>query len=187
MAWHGRRALGRPHACSRPVAPAPAAWQWRLAQAAGYWLAAGSSAALVPPPVRRLCCLCGTSITPNPTNMCVNCIRTQVDITEGIQKQVTVLWCKSCGRYLQPPKHWLKADLGGWRAAPLLSRPARRWPRAARSLPASAALLSPAPSSLCLVLPTESKELLTYCIKRVRGLSKVKLVDAAFVWTEPHR
>lgn len=90
-----------------------------------------------------LCCLCGTSITPNPTNMCVNCIRTQVDITEGIQKQVTVLWCKSCGRYLQPPKHWLKADL-------------------------------------------ESKELLTYCIKRVRGLSKVKLVDAAFVWTEPH-
>lgn len=34
--------------------------------------------------------------------------------------------------------------------------------------------------------PPESKELLTYCIKRVRGLSKVKLVDAAFVWTEPH-
>ncbi|PSC72831.1 60S ribosomal export NMD3-like [Micractinium conductrix] len=90
-----------------------------------------------------LCCLCGTSITPNPTNMCVNCIRTQVDITEGIQKQVTILWCKSCGRYLQPPKHWLKAEL-------------------------------------------ESKELLTFCIKRVKGLSKVKLVDAAFIWTEPH-
>lgn len=48
--------------------------------------------------------------------MCVNCIRTQVDITEGVQKQVTVLWCKNCGRYLQPPKHWLKADPGalGW-------------------------------------------------------------------------
>ncbi|KAL4447194.1 hypothetical protein ABPG77_007227 [Micractinium sp. CCAP 211/92] len=90
-----------------------------------------------------LCCLCGISIAPNPTNMCVNCIRTQVDITEGIQKQVTILWCKSCGRYLQPPKHWLKADL-------------------------------------------ESKELLTYCIKRVKGLQKVKLVDAAFIWTEPH-
>jgi nonsense-mediated mRNA decay protein 3 len=44
--------------------------------------------------------------------MCVNCIRTQVDITEGIQKQITLLWCKSCGRYLQPPKHWLKAELG---------------------------------------------------------------------------
>lgn len=75
--------------------------------------------------------------------MCVNCIRTQVDITEGIQKSVTILWCKSCGRYLQPPKHWLQAEL-------------------------------------------ESKELLTFCIKRIRGLNKVKLVDAGFIWTEPH-
>jgi nonsense-mediated mRNA decay protein 3 len=63
--------------------------------------------------------------------MCVNCIRSQVDITEGIQKQCTVLWCKDCGRYLQPPKHWLKAEL-------------------------------------------ESKELLTFCIKKIRGLAKVR-------------
>ncbi|EFJ40518.1 hypothetical protein VOLCADRAFT_69446, partial [Volvox carteri f. nagariensis] len=90
-----------------------------------------------------LCCLCGTSILPNPSNMCVNCIRSQVDITEGIQKQVTVLWCKECGRYLQPPKHWVSAEL-------------------------------------------ESKELLTFCIKKIKGLQKVKLVDAGFVWTEPH-
>ncbi len=62
--------------------------------------------------------------------MCVNCIRSQVDITEGIQKQVTVLWCKECGRYLQPPKHWLRAEL-------------------------------------------ESKELLTFCIKKIKGLNKV--------------
>eukprot|EP00200_Dunaliella_tertiolecta_P001812 CAMPEP_0202349826 /NCGR_PEP_ID=MMETSP1126-20121109/7151_1 /ASSEMBLY_ACC=CAM_ASM_000457 /TAXON_ID=3047 /ORGANISM="Dunaliella tertiolecta, Strain CCMP1320" /LENGTH=526 /DNA_ID=CAMNT_0048941691 /DNA_START=210 /DNA_END=1790 /DNA_ORIENTATION=+ len=75
--------------------------------------------------------------------MCVNCIRSQVDITEGVQKQVTVLWCKDCGRYLQPPKHWMKAEL-------------------------------------------ESKELLTFCIKKIRGLQKVKLVDAGFIWTEPH-
>lgn len=64
--------------------------------------------------------------------MCVNCIRSQVDITEGIQKQVTVLWCKDCNRYLQPPKHWMKAEL-------------------------------------------ESKELLTFCIKKIRGLTKVCL------------
>ncbi len=52
------------------------------------------NAAPSPPrrPARRLCCLCGTAIAPNPTNMCVNCIRTQVDITEGIQKQVRVTW-----------------------------------------------------------------------------------------------
>ncbi len=61
--------------------------------------------------------------------MCVNCIRSQVDITEGIQKQVTILWCKECGRYLQPPKHWLRAEL-------------------------------------------ESKELLTFCIKKIKGLNK---------------
>uniref|UniRef100_A0A383VQ78 60S ribosomal export protein NMD3 n=1 Tax=Tetradesmus obliquus TaxID=3088 RepID=A0A383VQ78_TETOB len=90
-----------------------------------------------------LCCLCGTNIMPNPANMCVNCIRSQVDITEGIQKQVTILWCKECGRYLQPPKHWVRAE-------------------------------------------PESKELLTFCTKRIRGLQKVKLVDAGFIWTEPH-
>jgi nonsense-mediated mRNA decay protein 3 len=90
-----------------------------------------------------LCCLCGISIPPNPSNMCVNCIRNQVDITEGIQKQVTILWCKMCGRYLQPPKHWLLAE-------------------------------------------QESKELLTFCIKRIRGMQKVKLIDAGFIWTEPH-
>lgn len=67
----------------------------------------------------------------------------QVDITEGIQKQCSILWCKECNRYLSPPKHWVAAEL-------------------------------------------ESKELLTYCIKRVRGLQKVRLVDAGFIWTEPH-
>ena len=35
----------------------------------------------------------------------------QVDITEGVQKQCTVLYCKECQRYLQPPKHWIRADL----------------------------------------------------------------------------
>ena len=70
------------------------------------------------------------SIAPNPSNMCVACIRSQVDISAGLQKQVTLLWCKECGRYLQPPKHWVAA-------AP------------------------------------ESKELLTFCIKRLKGLQKV--------------
>eukprot|EP00242_Pyramimonas_sp_CCMP2087_P000128 CAMPEP_0198196994 /NCGR_PEP_ID=MMETSP1445-20131203/593_1 /TAXON_ID=36898 /ORGANISM="Pyramimonas sp., Strain CCMP2087" /LENGTH=498 /DNA_ID=CAMNT_0043866123 /DNA_START=578 /DNA_END=2074 /DNA_ORIENTATION=- len=75
--------------------------------------------------------------------MCVNCIRGQVDITEGIQKEVTILWCKECNKYLIPPKAWVRAEL-------------------------------------------ESKELLTFCIKKLKGLNKVKLVDAGFIWTEPH-
>lgn len=41
--------------------------------------------------LRRLCCLCGLSIQPNPSNMCVNCLRSQVDITEGVQKSVSSL------------------------------------------------------------------------------------------------
>jgi len=32
----------------------------------------------------------------------------------------------------------------------------------------------------------ESKELLTICLKKLKGLSKVRLVDAGFIWTEPH-
>ncbi|GAB0498060.1 hypothetical protein MMPV_009400 [Pyropia vietnamensis] len=89
------------------------------------------------------CCLCGTSIEPNPSNMCVNCLRAQVDITEGIPKELSIYYCRNCGRYLQPPRAWIAAEL-------------------------------------------ESPELLTVCLKRLKGLSRVKLVDAGFRWTEPH-
>lgn len=89
------------------------------------------------------CCLCGTAIAPNPSSMCVACLRAQVDITEGIPKELALYYCRACGRYLQPPKAWVAAEL-------------------------------------------ESAELLTLCIKRLKGLSRVKLVDAGFRWTEPH-
>ena len=46
-----------------------------------------------------LCCTCGVPIPPNPANMCVACLRTQVDISEGIPKQVTVHFCKQCERF----------------------------------------------------------------------------------------
>ena len=59
-----------------------------------------------------------------------------MDITAGLQKQVTLLWCKECGRYLQPPKHWVTAS-------------------------------------------PESKELLTFCIKRLKGLQKVPNRDGS--------
>lgn len=90
-----------------------------------------------------LCCQCGTSILPNPANMCVGCIRTKVDITEGIPKQLVLYFCSSCERYLQPPQHWIQCNL-------------------------------------------ESKELLALCLKKLKGLNRVHLVDASFVWTEPH-
>uniref|UniRef100_A0A8C7YA12 60S ribosomal export protein NMD3 n=1 Tax=Oryzias sinensis TaxID=183150 RepID=A0A8C7YA12_9TELE len=58
-----------------------------------------------------LCCTCGVPIPPNPANMCVACLRTQVDISEGIPKQVTVHFCKQCERYLQPPGTWMQCAL----------------------------------------------------------------------------
>lgn len=101
----------------------------------------------LPPATQKLplvlCCLCGTTISPNPSNMCVNCIRGQVDITENIPKTASIYYCRNCARYLHPPKHWVAAEL-------------------------------------------ESKELLTLCLKRLKGLNKLKLVDAGFRWTEPH-
>lgn len=90
-----------------------------------------------------LCCQCGAATSPNPSNMCVACLRTQVDITEGIPKQVHLNFCKSCERYLQPPNTWVSCAL-------------------------------------------ESRELLSLCLKKLKGLSKVRLIDAGFVWTEPH-
>ena len=32
----------------------------------------------------------------------------------------------------------------------------------------------------------ESRELMALCLKKLKNLSKVKLIDANFVWTEPH-
>ncbi|KAL4647647.1 60S ribosomal export protein NMD3 isoform X1 [Arapaima gigas] len=91
-----------------------------------------------------LCCTCGILIAPNPANMCVSCLRTQVDITEGIPKQVSVHFCKQCERYLQPPGTWVQCAL-------------------------------------------ESRELLALCLKKLKSsMSKVRLIDAGFLWTEPH-
>ena len=91
---------------------------------------------------RILCPLCGTQIDANPSNMCINCLKSEVDITEGISKQLIILWCRTCGRYQKPP--WIVAAL-------------------------------------------ESRELLSLCLKKIRGMSKdVKLVDADFIYTEPH-
>ncbi|MBA0733200.1 hypothetical protein Gogos_017236 [Gossypium gossypioides] len=65
-----------------------------------------------------LCFKCGILMAPNPANMCVTCLRSEVDITEA---------------------------------------------------------------------QLESKELLTYCVKRLEtDLKKVRLVNAEFIWTEPH-
>ncbi|KAI1307261.1 60S ribosomal export protein NMD3 [Halotydeus destructor] len=90
-----------------------------------------------------LCCQCGSLIDPNPANMCVGCLRSHVDITENIPKQVMLYFCKGCERYQQAQGQWV-------------------------------------------VVALESRELLTLCLKKLKGLNQVHLIDAQFVWTEPH-
>ncbi|GJJ14763.1 hypothetical protein Clacol_009031 [Clathrus columnatus] len=92
---------------------------------------------------RVLCADCGVVIEPNSANLCINCLRNSVDITEGIPKQSSVSYCRNCDRFLSPPTQWTLA-------AP------------------------------------ESRELLAICLKKLKGLNKVRLVDAGFIWTEPH-
>ena len=73
--------------------------------------------------------------------MCVNCLRQNVDITEGINRSMIIHSCRSCGRFLCPP--WQNVAL-------------------------------------------ESKELLAACMRKIPGLSKLRVVDAVWIWTEPH-
>ncbi|KAK9467377.1 NMD3 family-domain-containing protein [Lipomyces arxii] len=91
-----------------------------------------------------LCCNCGVPIDgTSGLSMCYDCIKLSVDITEGIQRESTLNFCRNCERFLRPPNQWTVAQL-------------------------------------------ESRELLALCLKRLKGLSKVRLIDASFIWTEPH-
>ncbi|PLB55194.1 NMD protein affecting ribosome stability and mRNA decay [Aspergillus steynii IBT 23096] len=92
-----------------------------------------------------LCCNCGAPIdgTTSAGALCQDCLKLNVDVSQGIQRESTLHACRDCERWLQPPTSWVSA-------AP------------------------------------ESKELLAVCLRRLRGLSKVRIIDANFIWTEPH-
>ena len=42
------------------------------------------------------------------------------------------------------------------------------------------------PPAYWVTCTLESRELMALCLKRLKNLSKMKLIDANFVWTEPH-
>ncbi len=42
------------------------------------------------------------------------------------------------------------------------------------------------PPSTWTAAALESRKLLGICLKRVKGLNKLNLTDAGFIWTEPH-
>jgi nonsense-mediated mRNA decay protein 3 len=93
--------------------------------------------------INILCCMCGIPFKPSETGtrICLRCLTTQSDVTEGITKQGIVNFCRMCKRYMRPP--WVYCE-------------------------------------------RESRELLSICMQKVRGLNRVKIIDASFVWTEPH-
>jgi nonsense-mediated mRNA decay protein 3 len=90
-----------------------------------------------------LCCLCGASIIPNDAAMCLECLRTQFDITDVLAKTSEIVQCKKCDRWNTARNHWINQDM-------------------------------------------ESAGLLACCLKLIGGIERVKLIDAKWIWTEPH-
>lgn len=91
-----------------------------------------------------LCCNCGVPMDGSTgLTMCYDCIKQNVDITQGIPREMSLSYCRNCERFLQPPSQWIHAQL-------------------------------------------ESRELLAICLRRLKGLNNVRLIDASFLWTEPH-
>ena len=90
------------------------------------------------------CCLCGVQVSYNAAAMCISCLHSTVDITEGINLQQSVLDCGKCGRYHVHGDKWKHME-------------------------------------------DESAALLSHLLKKL-SLDKlrIKLLDALFVWTEPH-
>lgn len=90
-----------------------------------------------------LCCLCGVQIFANNAAMCIECLRSQFDVTEGIAKDCEIVQCRKCDRWNVSKDHWTNMEL-------------------------------------------ESSNLLSACLRRIHGLQQVRLIDAKWIWTEPH-
>ena len=45
------------------------------------------------------CCICGVMTKTNAANTCINCLKGQIDITEGIPKSLVLHHCRDCNRY----------------------------------------------------------------------------------------
>ena len=105
------------------------------------------------------CCLCGIMIKSNAANQCAQCLSQQFDLTSTLNAggELCVNRCKRCLRYESAGRNGRYEEL-----------------------------------------EPESKELLALCMRNIpafnshgngnltEGATNIKLVDANFVWTEPH-
>ncbi|KAI1336605.1 NMD3-domain-containing protein [Xylariaceae sp. FL0016] len=91
-----------------------------------------------------LCADCGAPIDGMTAidAKCYDCFKLTKDISQGIQREATLHFCRDCDRWLQPPSSWVTAE-------------------------------------------PESRELLALCLKKL-SLNKTRIIDASFIWTEPH-
>jgi len=48
-------------------------------------------------------------MTYNPSKMCLDCLKSRVDLASEISKHQTLQFCRHCGKYNKPP--WVRADL----------------------------------------------------------------------------
>jgi nonsense-mediated mRNA decay protein 3 len=108
-----------------------------------------------------LCCACGVPmLEPNDANTCAACLAATSDITRGISTEATLHQCRGCQRWHREAGKWIACEL-------------------------------------------ESRELMALCLSHVSGLkngggnnnnnnnnnkqnNRVRLVDASWIWTEPH-
>jgi nonsense-mediated mRNA decay protein 3 len=103
--------------------------------------------------------MCAAPIKANSANMCVSCLKGQVDVTEGIPKEVIIHQCRGCSKY----------ELICFFSFSSSSYKLCRWQRPPWA-----------------IAELESRELLAICLKKINNLNRVKLVDAGWIWTEPH-
>jgi len=47
--------------------------------------------------------MCGTLIDASGTTTCIDCLKSSIDITEGIPKNIQLFHCRQCDRWLRPP------------------------------------------------------------------------------------
>mmetsp|Transcript_17089 Transcript_17089/g.33452 ORF Transcript_17089/g.33452 Transcript_17089/m.33452 type:complete len:548 (+) Transcript_17089:255-1898(+) len=56
------------------------------------------------------CCMCGVAIQPNDVNMCLQCLKDRVDVTEGISRQEVIWTCSGCGKTRAEEGRWLMCE-----------------------------------------------------------------------------
>ena len=55
-----------------------------------------------------VCCICGVVMDANNEGICEACAKKNIDITTGITKVASLIYCRTCERYKRPP--WIKVE-----------------------------------------------------------------------------